>query len=71
MNTTESYHAFLCRERAACEGDLACFRDPKVVRKVDGQDRVFCYEHDPEHIHDFEAWLDATNDAVAFEDRRV
>ncbi|HZZ98317.1 MAG TPA: hypothetical protein VFG51_00110 [Candidatus Saccharimonadia bacterium] len=61
-NATESYHRFLCRQRAACEGDLACFSDPKVVRNVNGQDRVYCYKHDPEN--GFAEWLDATNDAI-------
>ncbi len=49
MTATESYHHFLCRERAACEGDFCCMQDPKVVRNVDGQARVYCYEHDPEN----------------------
>ncbi len=43
------YHRWLCKARGYCEDSLVCFNDPKVVRKVNGQDRTFCYQHDPEN----------------------
>ena len=59
-----SLESFLIRERVYCESPN-CLSKAKICREIDGgRFRVSCWQHDPETIADFDAWLQSNQDAI-------
>ncbi len=57
------YEHFLIKHRVYCE-EPSCLKQGKVVREIDGHDKVLCFEHDPEQVQDFISWLEQQGDAL-------